>query len=83
MKPERDPVAFIAARLERARPGGPFREGAFSSPLHDERVAARLGVALGIAFLTCFATGLVSHSRSTRSTSGFSPRPPRPAGCIA
>jgi len=29
MKPERDPVAFIAARLERARPGGPFREGAF------------------------------------------------------
>lgn len=51
----------IAARLERMRPPGPFREGTFSSPLHDERVAARLGIALGVAFLTCFATGLASH----------------------
>ncbi|HVX42366.1 MAG TPA: molybdopterin-dependent oxidoreductase [Mycobacteriales bacterium] len=40
---------------------GPFREGAFTSQLHDERVAARLGLALGVAFTICFLTGLVSH----------------------
>lgn len=31
------------------------------SQLHDERVAAVLGIALGVAFLTCFATGVLSH----------------------
>jgi DMSO/TMAO reductase YedYZ molybdopterin-dependent catalytic subunit len=36
-------------------------ESDFHSPLHDERVAARLGVWLGAAFLICFLTGLVSH----------------------
>ncbi|MEU2348102.1 molybdopterin-dependent oxidoreductase [Modestobacter sp. NPDC049651] len=40
---------------------GPFREGAFSSPLHSERRAARTGVLLGLAFAVCFLTGLVSH----------------------
>jgi hypothetical protein len=40
---------------------GPFREGAFRSPLHDERTAAWLGIALGIAFGICFLTGLISH----------------------
>jgi DMSO/TMAO reductase YedYZ molybdopterin-dependent catalytic subunit len=40
---------------------GPFDEDAFPSRLHDERVTAVLGVALGISFLTCFLTGLVSH----------------------
>jgi DMSO/TMAO reductase YedYZ molybdopterin-dependent catalytic subunit len=44
-----------AARL------GPFREGTFSSPLHSERRAARTGLWLGIAFLVCFVTGLISH----------------------
>jgi len=43
---------------------GPFKEGAFPSGLHSERIAAILGVALGIAFLTCFATGLLSHFRA-------------------
>lgn len=38
-----------------------LREEAFESPLHDERVASRLGLALGVAFLTCSLTGLVSH----------------------
>ncbi|SOC50382.1 Oxidoreductase molybdopterin binding domain-containing protein [Blastococcus aggregatus] len=40
---------------------GPFREGAFSSPLHSERRAARVGVWLGLAFTICFVTGLLSH----------------------
>jgi DMSO/TMAO reductase YedYZ molybdopterin-dependent catalytic subunit len=40
---------------------GPFRAGAFSSPLHSERRAARVGVWLGGAFLICFVTGLISH----------------------
>ena len=33
----------------------------FRSRLHDERTAALLGAALGIAFTTCFVTGLLSH----------------------
>ncbi len=40
---------------------GPFREGAFSSPLHTERRAARVGVWLGSGFVICFLTGLISH----------------------
>jgi DMSO/TMAO reductase YedYZ molybdopterin-dependent catalytic subunit len=31
------------------------------SRLHDERVAAILGIALGVAFTTCFLTGVLSH----------------------
>lgn len=47
-------------QARRCRAGG---AGSFVliSPLHDEGVAARLGIALGVAFLSCFATGLVSH----------------------
>ncbi|MGH9000417.1 MAG: molybdopterin-dependent oxidoreductase, partial [Acidimicrobiia bacterium] len=41
---------------------GPFRDGAFSSALHDERLAAHLGAALGVAFSVCFVTGLISHA---------------------
>lgn len=40
---------------------GPFRAGAFPSPLHSERRAARVGLWLGLAFAVCFATGLISH----------------------
>jgi DMSO/TMAO reductase YedYZ molybdopterin-dependent catalytic subunit len=40
---------------------GPFRRGAFTSPLHSERRAARTGAFLGIAFTVCFVTGLISH----------------------
>jgi DMSO/TMAO reductase YedYZ molybdopterin-dependent catalytic subunit len=40
---------------------GPFRDGAFHSPLHSERRAARVGRWLGIAFTICFVTGLISH----------------------
>jgi len=35
--------------------------GDFRSPVHDERVVARLGVFLGGAILILFATGLISH----------------------
>jgi hypothetical protein len=40
---------------------GPFREGAFESPLHGTRVAAVLGLALGVTFVVCFATGILSY----------------------
>jgi DMSO/TMAO reductase YedYZ molybdopterin-dependent catalytic subunit len=40
---------------------GPFRDGAFPSPLHSERRSARIGAWLGIAFLVCFLTGVISH----------------------
>jgi hypothetical protein len=33
----------------------------FSSPLHDERVVARIGVWLGACMAICFLTGIVSH----------------------
>jgi hypothetical protein len=33
----------------------------FTSRLHDEQVAARLGMALGVAFTICAATGAYSH----------------------
>ena len=51
------------SRLERLAPPrvGPFREGAFRSPLHSVRVAAVLGIALGGAFTICFLTGFLSH----------------------
>jgi DMSO/TMAO reductase YedYZ molybdopterin-dependent catalytic subunit len=40
---------------------GPFREGAFPSPLHSRRNASWLGIALGVSFSVCFVTGLLSH----------------------
>ena len=40
---------------------GPLRAGAFTSRLHTERLAAMLGLALGISFGVCFLTGLLSH----------------------
>ena len=33
----------------------------FTSALHDDRTAAWLGIALGVTFSVCFATGLWSH----------------------
>ncbi len=40
---------------------GPFRPGAFGSPLRSRRLTAHLGLALGVAFTICFTTGLISH----------------------
>ncbi len=50
-------------RLGSLRPPaiGPFREGAFTSSARSERTAAILGLALGVTFFTCFATGIYSH----------------------
>ena len=49
-----------------------------TSELHDERVAAALGLALGLTFTTCFLTGIYSHLAQHPSL-GFE-LPARPAG---
>jgi hypothetical protein len=48
------------------------------SDLHDVRTAAWLGVALGITFATCFATGLWSHL--LQDPPAWFSAPARPAG---
>ena len=59
----------------RKRSDGEERAG---SPLRDERTAAILGIALGVSFTICFATGLYSHwAQSTDPIIAF---PARPAG---
>jgi DMSO/TMAO reductase YedYZ molybdopterin-dependent catalytic subunit len=40
---------------------GPWREGVFTSQVRSTRLTAHLGTALGVAFSTCFLTGLTSH----------------------
>ncbi|MGI9021918.1 MAG: molybdopterin-dependent oxidoreductase [Acidimicrobiales bacterium] len=50
----------------------------FTSPLHSERTAAILGLALGICFTITFVTGLISHFR--QRPPAWLTIPPRPAG---
>jgi len=50
----------------------------YQSSLHDTRVAATLGIALGVAFFTCFGTGLLSHL--IQHPPGWFTWPARPAG---
>ena len=50
----------------------------FRSPLHEARTAAVLGVALGVAFSTCFVTGLLSHL--IQNPPSWFTWPARPAG---
>jgi DMSO/TMAO reductase YedYZ molybdopterin-dependent catalytic subunit len=50
----------------------------FRSALHDERTAAWLGLALGVSFMVCFATGVWSHLQQN-PPSWFDPVA-RPAG---
>lgn len=57
---------------------GPFRPDAFRSPARSERTAAVLGVALGVSFATCFATGLYSHL--AQHPPAWFHLPARPAG---
>lgn len=57
---------------------GPFAEDAFPSRLHHERVTAVLGLALGVAFFTCFLTGLVSHFAQHPLALGFLSMPAGP-----
>ena len=58
---------------------GPLKEGTFPSRLHSERIAAILGMALGIAFFTCFLTGLISHFAQNPADLGFLSMPAAPA----
>lgn len=52
--------------------------GRFASRLHDEEVAARLGVALGIAFTACALTG--AYSYLLQHEPSWLTLPSRPAG---
>jgi hypothetical protein len=54
------------------------RDAGVHSTLHDERPAAILGVALGVSFTVCFATGLLSHL--IQNPPSWFTWPPRPAG---
>lgn len=67
-------------RLQRLAPPrvGPYREDAFESSLHQTRVAAWLGVALGVSFSVCFLTGFLSHA--IQYPPPWFTWPPRPAG---
>jgi Oxidoreductase molybdopterin binding domain len=59
-------------------PDLPLSQGRYASPLRTERVAAVLGVSLGVLFAVCFVTGLYSHLH--QHPQGALPIPPRPAG---
>jgi Oxidoreductase molybdopterin binding domain len=48
----------LATLIDRVQP----REENFRAAAHHEKVTARLGLWLGVAFLLCFATGLLSHA---------------------
>ena len=48
------------------------------SALHDERLAALVGIGLGVAFLLCFATGVLSHL--IQAPPSWFTWPARPAG---
>lgn len=50
--------ARLSRLIDRVQP----REENFTSPVHHEKVTARLGMWLGIAFGLCFVTGLLSHA---------------------
>lgn len=55
-----------------------MRTPTFTSTLHGERTASLLGIALGVAFTLCFATGLLSHLAYEQPS--WWPVGPRPAG---
>ncbi len=78
-----DPAAAVAEHVasHEARRVAARRvdAGAFPGRLHDERVAAVLGAALGLAFLTCFLTGLYSHFAQHPLDVGFLSTPASPA----
>lgn len=50
----------------------------YASPLHDTRLAAALGTALGVTFTICFATGIISHL--IQNPVSWFTWPSRPAG---
>lgn len=60
---------------EKAPPGWPSED---RGRLHHESVTARLGAAIGIALITCFVTGVLSHYN--HQPWGWLPPPATPAG---
>jgi len=60
------------------QPDGPITPPASTSRLHDDRLAARLGIALAVTFTICFLTGLWSHLQQDPPT--WLAIPARPAG---
>lgn len=60
---------------EQPPPGWPSAD---RGRLHHESVTARLGTAIGIALITCFVTGVISHYN--HSPWGWLPPPATPAG---
>src|SRR5664279_254507 len=50
------PVMAVASRTR------VWRDRRLADPRHSDRVAAILGAALGISFVGCFVTGLLSHA---------------------
>ncbi|MEX2274105.1 MAG: molybdopterin-dependent oxidoreductase [Actinomycetota bacterium] len=70
-------VDKVLRKLEPPRVG-PLREGTFTSPVRSSRTAAILGLALGVSFTVCFATGILSHL--IQHPPGWFAWPPRPAG---
>jgi DMSO/TMAO reductase YedYZ molybdopterin-dependent catalytic subunit len=72
------PQRVLEAALAASR-RGPFREDAFRSPLHDERVASVIGIALAASFTICFATGLFSHFIQNPLQIGALSQPASPA----
>ena len=56
-----DRVPAPAARMVRLALAARPRPEWFTSPLHSPRVAARLGLWLGVLFTICFVTGEISH----------------------
>ncbi len=67
-----------AVRRWLPEPGEPIAPPATSSKLHDDRIAARLGIALAVTFTVCFLTGLWSHVQQDPPT--WLAIPARPAG---
>jgi DMSO/TMAO reductase YedYZ molybdopterin-dependent catalytic subunit len=75
-RPTQPAPDWLAAALRRVRAGDVAPR--YRSPLHDDHSAAWLGLALGLAFAVCFATGVWSHLQQDPPP-WFDP-PARPAG---
>jgi DMSO/TMAO reductase YedYZ molybdopterin-dependent catalytic subunit len=68
----------VTATARRVAAAVPDPGARYRSELHDPRLAAILGSALGIAFTICFATGIVSHL--VQNPVSWFTWPSRPAG---
>ena len=71
-------MTALADRARRAADAIPDPSEHYRSDLHDARLAAALGTALGVTFTICFVTGLLSHV--IQEPVGWFTWPARPAG---